>query len=175
MRMRGDTSPDADAFERVIGKFVTKHFGQGAQDRPIFARFAGRERCTARHLHAAFSIDVDCRFFRIGRARQHDVSAMRATVSMRTDVDDETAGLNVDLVDPEQEQHIERAGLASGGIQRALSRHKADVERADHAASLCRHEKPFQPSLTTPSSAAAFAAIASTAAPSWRQRALPDV
>src|SRR5476649_1935631 len=57
---------------------------------------------------------------------------MRAAVAMSADIDDEGASRRFDLVDAKQEQHVERARLEhTAGIETALARHEADIERAD--------------------------------------------
>ena len=129
--MRGEQRL-TQSIERVEGKLVTQRFGQRAQNRPVFARIARREGRTARHLHAAFGIDVNRRLLRVGRARQHHVGAMGTAITMGADVDDETAGRHLDLVDAEQEQHVERAGFQhGGGIQAAIARNKPNIERSN--------------------------------------------
>ena len=96
--------------KRIVGKPVAEHVRERAQDRPVLARIAGRERGAAGHLHAALGVDVDAGFLRIGGARQDDVGAVRAPVAMGADIDDEGAGRDLDLVGAEQEEHVERAG-----------------------------------------------------------------
>ena len=56
---------------------------------------------------------------------------MGPAVAMGSDVNDAGAWLHIDLVDTEQEQHIERAGFEHrAGIQSALARHETEIERA---------------------------------------------
>ena len=85
--------------ERVIGQPVSQDVRQRPQDRPIFARVARWERRPRRHLHPAFGVDVDRRFFRIGGAGQHHVGARGAAVAVGAEIDDEGALSDVDLVD----------------------------------------------------------------------------
>ena len=87
----------------------------------------GGNDARARHLHAALGVDVDAGFFRIGRTRQDHVGAMRAAVAVAADIDDEGAGLDVDLVGAQEEDDIERVRRApcrprSGRPARARSR-----------------------------------------------------
>ena len=119
------------ASERVEGQRFIEHGRQRAQNRPVFARIARREGGAFRHLHAAFGVDVEAGFFRIGGARQDDVGAVRAAIAMGADIHDEGARRHLHLVDAEQEQHVKRALAEHGaGIHTALARHEADIERA---------------------------------------------
>ena len=146
--------------------------GERAQDRPVLARVAGREGGARRHLHAAFGVDVDAGFLRVGGARQDHVGAMRAGVAVGADVDDEGAGRDVDLVGAEQEQDVERAGLGHLG---------APCGRLGPARSRYRGRRPGTPRCAGPHSRssrpaappvdAALAASASMAAPSGRASA----
>jgi hypothetical protein len=71
-------------------------------------------------------------FLGIGGAGQHDIGACSAAVAVRTDIDDEPARRDVDLVGAEQEENVERAGRHHlPRAQSALPRHKAEIERAD--------------------------------------------
>ena len=62
MRMRGEQRL-AQLRQRVVRQLVAEHVGQRAQDRPVLARVAGRERGAVGQLHAAFGVDVDRRIF----------------------------------------------------------------------------------------------------------------
>ena len=118
---------------------MAEHVGERAQDRPVLARIAGRERGAVRHLHAAFGVDVDRGFFRIGGARQDHIGAMGAAVAMGADIDDERARRDLDLVGAEQEQHVDAALRHVRGIQAALARHQAEIERADARRGAVQH------------------------------------
>ena len=57
---------------------------------------------------------------------------MGAAVAMRADIDHEGARLDVDFVGADEEGHVQRAGFGHrGGVEAALARDKADIERAD--------------------------------------------
>ena len=118
--------------QRVIRKLVAEHVRQRAQDRPVLARLARRERGPAGHLHASLGVDVDCRLLGVCRARQDDIGAVGALVAVGADIDHESAGRDVDLVGAEQECHIEPAGRRHPRrVVAAAAGHEADVERTD--------------------------------------------
>ncbi len=131
MRMRLEQRL-AQSAERIVGQLVAEHVRERAQDRPVLARIAGRERGAAGHLHPSLGVDVDGGFLRIGGARQDDVGAVGAAVAVGADIDDEGAGRDLDLVGAEQERDVEGAGRRHlAGSERAGRGHEAEVERAD--------------------------------------------
>ena len=106
------------------------------------------------HLHAALGVDVGAGLFRIGGARQDHVGAMRAAVAMGAEIDDEGAR-------PRCRSRRRRAGTDTSSAARPAiaaavlppspgtkPRSSAPTREAACAA----REKPFQPSLTTPTS-----------------------
>ena len=122
----------AERRERVVGELFAQHVRERAQDRPVLARIAGREGGARRHLHPPLGIHMGRGFLRIGCAGQHNVRARRAAVAVGADINNECTRGDIDLVGAEQEQNIERAGrrhLPRG--QTALTRHKAEIKRAD--------------------------------------------
>ena len=108
--------------ERIERQLRAERIGQRAQDRPVLARVAGREHRALGELRPPLGVDVDARLLGIGRAGQDHVGAMRAAVAMRADIDDEGAGLDVDLVGAEIEEHVERARLGHRSARRARPR-----------------------------------------------------
>ena len=166
MRMRGKHRLPQRA-ERIVGQLVAEHVGQRAQDRPVLARVARRKRGAVRHLHAAFGVDVDRGFFRIGGARQgshrHDARRGRHACRYRRRRDQARPRLRRRRAGTAHRAPPAAICAASSRPRPARSRDRA---RATRAAALCRIEKPFQPSLTTPNSTAAFAASEAMAAPS---------
>ena len=59
--------------EIVIGQALAEHFGQRAQDRPVFLGLARREGGAAGALHPALEIDVEAVLLGIGGARQDHI------------------------------------------------------------------------------------------------------
>ena len=159
--------------KRVIGQLGAEHVGKRAQDRPVLARVAGRKRRAIGELHAAFGVDVDAGFFRIGRARQDHVGAVRAAIAVGAEIDDERAGRHLDLVGAEQEQHVERrrASACRATSSPPLPGTKPTSSAPTREAAVCRTEKPFQPSWIAPTETAALAASDRIAAPSGRASA----
>ena len=177
MRMRLEHRRAQLRASELIGQRCAEHVRQRAQDRPVLARVARREARAVGHLHAAFGVDVDAGFFRIGGARQDDVGAMRAAVAM-------ACRYRRRRRPARPRSRRRRAGTATSSApgrhlraascrpRPARSRYRARRRATPRCAA---REKPFQPSFTAPSSMAAFAASAATAAPSARaQRACAD-
>src|ERR1700726_1026662 len=77
--------------KRIVRQLLAQNVRQGTDDGPILARLSRRKRGAIGDLHPAFGIDVDAGFLGIGRARQDDVGAMGAAVSVGADVDHEGA------------------------------------------------------------------------------------
>ncbi len=101
----------------------------------------GRHRAV-RHLHAAFRVDVDAGFFRVGRARQDHVSAMRAAVAMGADIDDKRARATSTSSAPSRNSHVQRAGCGHfGSAQPAVRRHEADIKAAHARCRGVQHAK----------------------------------
>ena len=134
--------PGAQLGERIERQRLAENGGEGADNRPVLARFAGRKGGAVGHLHAPLGVDVSAGFFGVGRARQDDVGAMRAAVAMRADIDHECARLDIDFIGTDQEGDIQRASLGHrGGVEAALPRDKADIERADAGGGGVQHRK----------------------------------
>ncbi len=140
MRDARPRAPRATGRCESNGSLAPSGFGQRAQDRPILARVARREHSALGELRAPFHVDVGPRLFRIGRAGQDHVGAMRAPVAVRADIDDEGARLDFDFVGAEVEEQVERAGLDHrGSRQSARARHQAEIEAADARGGAVQH------------------------------------
>ena len=66
----------------VVRQALAQHVGQRAQDRPVFAGVARRERGALGLLDAAFGVHVGAVLFGVGGAGQDDVGAVRAGVAV---------------------------------------------------------------------------------------------
>src|SRR5262245_6008234 len=66
---------------------------------------------------------------------------MRAAVAMGADIDNNRAGLHLDLVCAEQEKNIEPATCHMRGIKSARTRHQAEIQRRDARRRAVQHGK----------------------------------
>src|SRR3546814_2435856 len=78
----------AGAVERQL---CAEHFGQCAEDRPVFPRVSGREDGALAELYAAFKVHPGSGLFGIGGTRQDHIGAVRCAIPMMADIDFERA------------------------------------------------------------------------------------
>ena len=170
-RMIGDHLR-AQMRQRVIRQRLAEHAGERTQDGPVFLGVALRERGAAAVLDAALGVDPGRVFFGVGGARQDDVGAVRARVAVRAEIDDRAGLRQRDFVDAEQEAASRSRPSASRQRScRPAPAESRDRDRRRATPRVCSTLKPFQPSRTTPASAASLPAARST---SPRERASAD-
>ena len=108
---------------------MAERVGQRTQDCPVLTCIAGRECRPVCHLYAAFGVHINRGFFRIGGGRKNDIGTVGPVVAVGADVDNESAGRDVEFIRTEQKQDIETTGRHLGGIEPARTGHQAEVER----------------------------------------------
>src|SRR5215813_5225534 len=85
----------AQARDMVVGKGVPDVGRQSANDGPILLGFTGSEAGAARHLGAAFEVDIGGSLLGVGSARQHHVGAVGTGIAVTALIDDEIGRAHV--------------------------------------------------------------------------------
>mmetsp|Transcript_29180 Transcript_29180/g.74462 ORF Transcript_29180/g.74462 Transcript_29180/m.74462 type:complete len:348 (+) Transcript_29180:1170-2213(+) len=138
--------PRAHARRAVVRQRRAQHLGQRAHNLPVLARVANERHRSARLLHAPLKVDVQPGLLRVGGARQDDVRARGALVTVVAHVHHKRVlgHLAVAVVVRTQQQH-HLGGLS--GLARGHRGREAQVERGHARRALVDDVEPVPPLL----------------------------
>ena len=136
----------------VIGQLVAaEHLKARAGSPNPPWRLPGGKGRALRPLHAALEIDVEPVLFRVGRAGQHDIGAVRASVAMGALINHKSLpeGVHVNLIGTQKIDEIDLSALGaceySCHVASPRTRHKAQIEPRHPRCRNMQDVEPFQP------------------------------